>query len=65
MTNENDDSNEVSLVRKNTSMYSEEYFSIHLKSKDENVNSLLDKAMNALSSSIKKSATPIGELKKL
>jgi len=41
---------EVSIVKKTTTMSSEEYFSIQLKSPDESVDSLLRKAILAANS---------------
>jgi len=43
---------EVSIVKKITTMSSEEYFSITLKSPEESVDSLLKKAMVATNSDI-------------
>ena len=52
MTNDSDaNMREVAIVKRTTTMTSEEYFSIQLRAPDETVESLLQKAILATSSS--------------
>jgi len=49
---------EVSIIKKTTTMTSEEYFSIHLKAPDETVESLLQKAIVAALNSTSREKQP-------
>jgi hypothetical protein len=48
MTELSNQTKEITIVKKKVTMQSEEYFSIGLKSPDETIESLLQKAMSVL-----------------
>lgn len=58
MSDTSEDAHEVSIIRKSTTMTSEEYFSIQLKSPTESVESLLQKAILATNSAQPKAKEP-------
>lgn len=58
MTDTDSKVKEVSIVRRSTTMTSEDFFSITLKSADDSVESLLKKAILATSSSQQKLREP-------
>ena len=59
MSEENvSEAREVSVLKKSTTMDSEEMMSISLKSSDESIDELLSKAMNAVSATPRKNPDP-------